>query len=100
MYEDDGNLKNSVSWVKFFEKYVKRLTWRDVDAMLEPIDVWKQSQSQEIYFMGNTPSLSSCSLSALPKHSPEFTKTPRNVSKDEAKSVGRQKNYLKQLLRN
>ena len=37
------------------------------------------------------PSLDSRSLSVLPKHSPEFTKTPRNVSKDEAKSVGRQK---------
>ena len=100
MYDNNGNLKNSVSWVNFFENDVKRLTWRDVDAMLEPIDVWKWWQSQEICFTGKTPSLSSRSLSALPKHSPEFTKTPKNVSKDKAKSARRPKNYLKHLPRN
>ena len=43
------------------------------------------------------PSLGSRSLSALPKHSLEFTKTPRNVSKDKAKSVGKQINLFETI---
>ena len=37
---------------------------------------------------------SSHSLSAFSKNSPKFTKTPRNVSKDKVKRVGKQRNLF------